>query len=87
MYYHLGQDVVTTDRDVIGVFDLDTSTVAKDTRVFLERAQRGGDITDVCDDIPKAFVLCHSSGRSRIYITQVSSATLRKRAQPNSWQV
>ena len=38
MYLHLGQSVVVPFRDVIGIFDLDTTTDSRITREFLKRA-------------------------------------------------
>ena len=79
MYLHLGDNVAIPDKYVIGVFDLETSTIAKDTRQFLHKAQSENQIYDICDDIPKAFVLAREYNNNRIYITQVASETLRKR--------
>ena len=43
MYLHVGQDFVLNDREIIGVFDLDTATdagqKAKITDEFLRKAQ------------------------------------------------
>jgi len=92
MYLHLGEDVAVPDRGVIGVFDLETSTTAKDTRDYLDAAQRRGAVRDVCDDIPKAFVVVREmrsqreEGRGKnerdgdtVYITQVAASTIKKR--------
>ena len=35
MFLHLGQDTIITTDEIIGIFDLDTSTVMKSTRDFL----------------------------------------------------
>jgi len=75
MYLHLGDNVAVPGKYVIGVFDLETSTVAKDTRGFLRYTQEKNQVHDLCDDIPKAFVLTAES----IYITQIATDTLRKR--------
>ena len=61
MYLHLGQSVVVPFRDVIGIFDLDTTTDSRITREFLKRAEREGELVDVSMDLPKS--LC-SAGRS-----------------------
>ena len=79
MYLHLGDNVAVPDKYVIGVFDLETSTVAKDTRQFLSKAQQNGEVHDVCDDIPKAFVLVREGKSERVFITQVAAETLRRR--------
>lgn len=80
-YLHLGQDtVVRTDR-VLGVFDMDNSTVSKHTREFLSRAQKAGNVVNVSLDLPKSFVLCEKDGNWTMYISQMSPATLLRRAR------
>ena len=80
MYLHLGRNVVTPLKTVVAVFDLDNTTTGRDTKAFLNTAQKNGCVYDVCEDIPKAFVLCEEKDEIKVYITQVSTATLRKRA-------
>ncbi len=83
MYIHLGQDTVVRADEIVGIFDLDTSTLAKSTREYLAAGERGGDVINVTDELPKSFVVCMDrAGRRSIYITQLSSATLWKRARP-----
>ena len=80
MYLHLGQDLVVRASQVVAIFDLENATIAKTTRVFLARAEKAGQVVNVTSDLPKSFVLCEEGGQVRVYITQVSSSTLRKRA-------
>lgn len=40
MYLHLGQDKVVSMDEIVGIFDLDTSTVSKATRDYLAKAER-----------------------------------------------
>ena len=35
MYLHLGQDTVVKKKDIIGIFDMDTTTVSKISRDYL----------------------------------------------------
>ena len=42
MYLHLGQDTVVTLDEIIGIFDLDTTTVSKSTRNYLTNAEKAG---------------------------------------------
>ena len=82
MYLHLGQSVVVPYREVVGLFDLDNTSASHLTRAFLERAEREGRGVNVSDDLPKAFVLCRGrDGVSRVYLSQLSTATLLKRAE------
>ena len=80
MYLHLGQDLVVRASQVVAIFDLENATIAKTTRAFLARAEKAGQVVNVTNDLPKSFVLCEEGGQVRVYITQVSSSTLRKRA-------
>lgn len=81
MYLHLGQDtIVMTDR-IVGVFDLDNSTVSKHTREFLAKAQREGRVIDVTSELPKSFIVCESGGIETVYLSQMSPATLLRRSR------
>lgn len=85
MYLHLGQSVMVRQRDVIGIFDLDNTSASFRTRKFLERAEREGRTVTVAEDLPKSFVLCQKEGdKALVYLSQLSSATLRGRAENNS---
>jgi len=81
MYIHLGSSMAVRDSTLIGIFDLDNTTVSKHTRAFLERNQEEGQLVDVSDDIPKAFLVTSEYGLERVYLTQMASSTLAKRAQ------
>ena len=81
MYLHLGQDYIISEKDIIGIFDIDTSSVSKITRHFLTLAENAKEIINITNDIPKSFVLCGSKDGAIIYVTQISSATLKKRLE------
>lgn len=83
MYIHLGQDTVVHHSDVIGIFDLDTSTISKNTRNYLKIAEENGDVINVTMELPKSFVVCSDKARKSgrvVYISQISSQTLQRRA-------
>ena len=80
MFLHLGNEVTLRTRDIIGIFDMDTSTVSKDTQDFLKRCEEDDIVTTVSSDLPKSFVLCLYNGQIQVFISAISSVTLRKRA-------
>ena len=87
MYLHLGHDTLVKMEDVIGIFDLDTSTIAKNTRSYLARAEKAGDVVSVTTDLPKTFIVVRDDDRpsgQTVYLSQLSSATLLKRASQMS---
>ncbi len=80
MYLHLGMDKVIIFDDIIGIFDLDTTTVSKNTRNYLAKAEKAGIVENVCYDLPKSFIVCRNKdGEDKVYIAQISSTTLQKR--------
>jgi len=82
MYLHLGQSVIVPQRQILGIFDLDNSSWSYHTRAFLEQAERDGRVVSLCDDLPRSFVLCGGEKEApAVYISQLSAATLFKRAQ------
>jgi len=80
MYLHLGQDTLVKTSEIIGIFDMDNTTVSKNTREFLAGAERKGRVVSVTADLPKTFVVCGAGkGETQVYLSQISSSTLRKR--------
>ena len=82
MYLHLGNDYIVKTQTVVGIFDLETSTINKHTRKMLSVFQKKGDVINVTDEMPKTFILCkEENGREKIYVSNISSATLLKRLE------
>lgn len=82
MYLHLGKDTVIKEEEIIGIFDLDNTTVSKHTRDYLNKAEKKGETVTVSYELPKSFVVCakNKSKNKKIYISQISSVTLLKRS-------
>ena len=79
---HIGMNVMVDPRRVIGIFDLDNTSTSRHTRRFLDGAEKEGVVQSACEDIPKSFVVCdHPYHRQIIYLSQLNSQTLLKRAQ------
>ena len=80
MYLHLGQDTVVKLSEVVAIFDLENASVAKATKRYLALAQKQGLVVNVSTELPKSFVVCvDEKGKNTVYISQISSATLKKR--------
>ena len=78
MYLSIGNDMAVRERSVIGIFDLDNTTVTPRGREFIQRAEQEGQVVP-CDDLPKSFVLTAEYGLSRVYLTALNVSTLEKR--------
>ncbi len=76
MYIHLGGDFVVNENNIIGIFDLEKSTVSKTTRDFLSNAEKNKQVVNVSYELPKSFIL---TNKNKVYISQISPNTLTKR--------
>lgn len=81
MYLHLGQSTVITHDEIIGIFDLDNTTVSKNTRNYLNTAEKNGQVFPVSNELPKSFIVCERHGKNKVYLSQISCATLLKRTK------
>lgn len=82
MYLHLGEATVVCDRDIIGIFDIENTSVSKHTKEFLNAAGKGSRTFNVSYEMPKSFIVCYDKKeKETVYISQVSASTLRKRAE------
>lgn len=79
MYLHIGNDKVLKSKDIIGIFDMDTSTVSKHTRDYLNKAEKQGKVIYDGDELPKSFIIYYQNDEIVIYLSQLSSVTLEKR--------
>ena len=79
MYLHLGNNIIVKDKDIIGIFDIDNTTVSKHTRKYLSQRTKNGEIINVSSELPKSFVVCRTDKGTQVYISQLSPKTLMNR--------
>ena len=80
MYIHLGNNIMLPTSEIIGIFDLENTSVSKRTRDFLKKAEKAGKVITVSYDLPRSFVVAGTTKEDiKIYISQISSSTLLKR--------
>lgn len=85
MYLHLGEKTVIKTNTILGIFDLDNTTISKITRDFLSSQTKKGNVINVSYELPKSFILCKEKDETYVYISQLSSQTLLKRMKNNSF--
>lgn len=91
MLVHIGKDKLISDKDIIGIFDLENTTSDDEscTAEFLSEAEKNGNAEYVLSldiskaiDTPRAFVVCGSKRNGKkVYITGFSSETLLKKTE------
>ena len=81
MFLHVGNNKNIRLSSVVGIFDMDNATVSAITRKFLGGKQKERLVESASYDIPKSFIVCNWGMDVVVYISQISSKTLLKRAQ------
>ncbi|KOF57531.1 MULTISPECIES: extracellular matrix regulator RemB [Clostridium] len=81
MFLHLGENVVVPIKDIIGIFDIETTMYSADTSQFLRMAEEDGFVERITKEPPKSFVIAEVDKKSKIFLSPISSSTLSKRSQ------
>ena len=83
MYLHLGCDTVVNTKNIISILDLESTSVSKYSKEFLKIVEEEGFVRNVSEEIPKTYIVCEKKKEKKVYISQLSSQTLYKRAERN----
>ena len=81
MYLHIGNNVMLPEKHIIGIFDLETTTTSPRGREFLNYAQKNGAVVSLSDELPQCYVLADGGLVDAVYLSELSSAAMRRRAQ------
>lgn len=76
MFIHLGKHTVVRADDVIGIFDIEKSTIRGSTKDYLKNAEKNGRVVNISEELPKSFVVSMENGVEKVFISQISSKTL-----------
>jgi hypothetical protein len=68
---HLGEGVYVTDREIVGIFDIERTSASADTKNYLRKL--GKKAVTITYDMPKSFLV---SGE-KTYISKLSTGVLR----------
>ena len=79
MYLHLGNEFSVNVKDIVGIFDIENTTIGKCTKRLLDRAEKEHRCVYATMEMPKSFIIVMKKGVETLYISQLSAATLKKR--------
>lgn len=75
MYLNISEKNAVRTDDIIGIFDLDGTSISKKTREFLGEEQKKGRVLEELKELPRSFLVTHKG----IYLSPVNTSTLKKR--------
>lgn len=80
MYLHIGENVSLYEKDIVGIFDLEKTTITGETRNFLNNSEMNGTGITISEDMPKSFIIVSNKYKeNKIYISPISTSTIEKR--------
>ena len=68
------------DRDIIGIFNLETTTISPRGREFLNYAQKNGAVVSLSEELPQCYVLADAPVDT-VYLSELSSTAMKKRTE------
>ena len=77
IYLHIGNNYSVDVREIIGIFDMDNTTVTSCTKKLLDKAEKEKRLFLATYELPKTFIIT----KRRIYISQLAASTLKKRLE------
>ena len=89
MYLHIGNGITVRKKSIIGIFDLDSSTVSAVTKKYINKNEKDGNIIYGDSDLPRTFVLheecAGAEKRYKIKLSRISSQSLKIRAEGDDY--
>ena len=86
MYLHIGNGKSVKKKHIIGIFDLDTSTVTKTGKDFINKSERLGNVEYDDDDLPRSFVLVEENKKYKVKLSRISTKGLTLRAPEQNYE-
>lgn len=82
MFLHIGGDFVVCKKDIVAIFDLESSSLSKITKEYLKNEEINKRVINVEKEaLPKSYVVINENGKNILYISPIASVTLLKRAK------
>jgi hypothetical protein len=83
MFLHIGNGKSVRKKDIIGIFDLDSATLSKSGKKFINKMQEMGKVEYDDFDLPRSIVLVGERNDNKIYLSRISSQGLKLRCKEN----
>ena len=87
-FVHAGGKKNLRTSDIVGIFDMDSATVAGTTRKFLSAEEKAGRIEIITEELPKSFILScppmrafREKTKEKVFLSQLAPQTLSQRSE------
>ena len=86
MYLHAGNHKNIREKNIIGLFDIESATLSEVTKKYLSDAEKRGETESAAlDELPKSFILYFDKNQEfKICLSQLSTSALDGRIEETS---
>jgi hypothetical protein len=78
MYLDIGEGRIIPLKDIVVIMDMDNATTTKNTRNFLNNAEKNGSVVYSPNVLPCSFVVTRNG---QIYFSAIGAGTLHKKTE------
>ena len=78
-YLQLEKGESIDKKDIIGLFDIESASVSEPTRALFRRKEDEHGVVSLSNDLPKSFILCDGEFTDTVYISGISTESIKKR--------
>ncbi|MBR2901252.1 MAG: DUF370 domain-containing protein [Clostridia bacterium] len=80
-YIQLEKGESIDTKDIVGFFDIESASISPNTKEIFRRKEEETGVVNVSNDLPKSFLLCDGEFTDTIYISGLSTESIRKRLE------
>ena len=78
-YLQLEKGESIDKNEIVGIFDMDSASLSADTKSFFRRKEEEKGVISLSNDLPKSFIVCEGEYGDRMYISGISTESVKKR--------
>lgn len=78
-YLQLEKGESIDKKTIIGIFDIETASISQDTKDMFKRKEAEHGVVSLSNDLPKSFILCENEFSDTVYISGISTESIKKR--------
>ena len=87
MFLHIGNGKSIRKNKIIGIFDLDTSTVSQITKNYINKMQKSGRLHYCDSDLPRSFIVYENEKGQAMELSRISTSGLKIRTEASATEL
>ncbi len=82
-YLQLEKGESIDKKDIIGIFDIEIASLSSGTKEIFRRKEEEKGVVSLSNDLPKSFLICDGEYGDTMYLSGLSTESIKKRLESN----